>query len=207
MINTFRSDSGLSLTTDNIFQIINGRIRAIQADETNDEVVIFLEEKDNSLTTNDGTSERIFLKVSDGNAANAAESIISALNGLPTSSQLLDKFAVKGALADNVLGVEIPTFSFSSTAVSIASPVGPTLASATVGANFTYTITKDADTDVSLTKTGVISSATEALTFTVSEMTTEGFVATDACTVTVSLSVPSQPGSITTVTASVTLTS
>ena len=206
MINTFRSDSGLSLTTDNIFQVINGRIRAIQADETNDEVVIFLEEKDSSLTTNSGTSERIFLKVSDGNAANVAESIISALNGLPTSSQLLDKFAVKGVLADNVLGVEIPVFTFSSTAKSIASSVGPTLASATVGANFTYTITKDADTDVSLTKTGVIATATDALTFTSTEMTTEGFVASDVCTVTVSLSVPTQPDSITTVTAAATLT-
>jgi len=206
MINTFRSDSGLSLTTDNIFQIISNRIRAIQADETNDEVVIFLEEKDNSLTTNSGTSERIFLKVSDGNAANVAESIINALNGLPINSQLLDKFANKGTLAENVMGVEIPTFTFASTAVSIAAPVGPTLASATVGANFTYTITKDADDTVSLTKTGVIAAADDALTFTAAEMTTEGFAATDVCTVTVSLSVPAQPSSITTVTAAATLT-
>ena len=206
MIKTFRSDSGLDLTTDNIFQIINGRIRAIQADETNDEVVIFLEEKDNSLTTNSGTSERIFLKVSDGNTANVAESIINALNGLPTNSQLLDKFADKGVLADNVFGVDIPTFTFSSTAVSVAAPVGPTLASATVGANFTYTITKDADTDVSLTKTGVIATPTDALTFTDAEIVAEGFVATDVCTITVSLSVPSQPSSVTTVTAAATLT-
>lgn len=206
MINTFRSDSGLSLTTDNIFQIINGRIRAIQADETNDEVVIFLEEKDNSLTTNSGTSERVFLKVSDGKAANVAESIINALNGLPTSSQLLDKFADKGVLADNVFGVEIPTFTFASTAVSVAAPVGPTLASATVGANFTYTITKDADADVSLTKTGLIATANNALTFTAAEIAAEGFVAADACTITVSLSVPSQPNSVTTVTAPATLT-
>lgn len=207
MIKSFRSDSGISISTDNIFQVIGGRIRAIQADETNDEVVIFLEEKDNSLTTNSGTSERIFLRVSDGKAANVAESIISALNGLPINSQLVDNFANKSTLADNVLGVEIPAFTFASTAVSIAAPVGPTLATATAGANFTYTITKDADTDVSLTKTGVIATADDALTFTATEMTTEGFVATDVCTVTVSLSVPTQPDSITTVTAAATLTS
>lgn len=206
MIKSFRSDSGISISTDNLFQVIGGRIRAIQADETNDEVVIFLEEKDNSLTTNSGTSERIFLRVSDGKAANVAESIINALNGLPINSQLLDKFADKGTLAENVIGVEIPAFTLDSTAVSIASPVGPTLASATVGANFTYTITKDADTEVSLTKTGVIAAANEALTFTATEMTTEGFVATDVCTVTVSLSVPTQAGSITTVTGAATLT-
>lgn len=206
MIKTFRSDSGLSLTTDNFFQVIGGRVRAIQADETNDEVVIFLEKKDNTLATNSGTSERIFLKVSDNKAANVAESIISALNGLQINSQLLDKFANKGALADNVLGVEIPAFTFSSTAVSVAAPVGPTLASATVDANFTYTITKDADTEVSLTKTGVIATATDALTFTDAEIAAEGFVATDVCTITVSLSVPSQPSSVTTVTAAATLT-
>jgi len=124
MINTFRSDSGLSFLTDNIFQIINGRVRALHADETNDKVVIFLEEKDNSLTTNSGTSERISLVVEDGKAASVAESIINALNGLPTSSQLLDKFAVKAVLADNVTAIDF-SYTFDSDNGSLDLEIDP----------------------------------------------------------------------------------
>ena len=124
MINTFRSDSGLSFITDNIFQIINGRLRALHANETDDTVVIYLEEKDNSLTANTGTSEVLTLKVEDGKAASVAESIINAMNGLPTSSQLIDKFAVKGVLADYVTAVPF-SYTFDSDNVALDLEIDP----------------------------------------------------------------------------------
>ena len=81
-------NSGLSMTEDEIFQILNGRIRAIKADITNNQVLVYFEKKDNSGDTNASTSEVINLDVVDGKEAEAAEAIISSLNGIARNSQV-----------------------------------------------------------------------------------------------------------------------
>lgn len=217
MIKTITSNSDLAITGDNLFGavefVFKGRkksnLLAIVADESNDNIKIYFRDKEKGgyqNTAGTKTPEVITLRTGSGLADSAAAELIDAINGLPKNSGAIKAANGNEYLLYGVNGVAIPTFTFSSTAVSVAAPVGPTLASATVGANFTYTITKDADADVSLTKTGVIATATDALTFTDAEIAAEGFVATDVCTITVSLSVPSQPNSVTTVTASATLT-
>ena len=208
MIRTIFSKSGLSITGDEIYQIVNGRLRAIQADTTNNQVVVYLEEKDGSGTTNSGTTERLFFDVGSGSEALAAEDIINMINGLSKNSQI-------GKISDStqdysvaeVTGVKIPAFTISSTAVALDEDAGPTLATATVGANYSVTITKDSDSSVTLNSTGVIDAASDVLeVFSPQDMSTAGFAADDVCTVTVVLTNPNQPGSTRTVTAAATLT-
>jgi hypothetical protein len=199
--------SGLSITGDEIYQILNGRIRAIQADTSNNQVVVYLEKKDNSLDTNESTTERLYFDVDAGNEATAAEDIIRAINGLAKHAQTVKIADIPSRSVNGVNGVRIPAFTIASSAVSVAADIGPTLATATVGANYTVSITKDSDAEISLTKTGTIATASDALeVFTVAEVAAEGFVATDACTISVTLSVPLQPSSSLTVTSSVNLT-
>ena len=199
--------SGLSITGDEIYQILNGRIRAIQADTSNNQVVVYLEKKDNSGNTNASTTERLYFDADSGNEATAAEDIINAINGLTKHAQNVKIADIPSRSINGVNGVRIPAFTIASSAISVASDIGPTLATAKEGANYTVSITKDSDADISLTKTGTIVTATDALeVFTVAEVAAEGFVATDACTISVTLSVPLQPSSSLTVTSSVTLT-
>lgn len=199
--------SGLSITGDEIYQILNGRIRAIQADTSNNQVVVYLEKKDNSGDTNASTTERLYFDVDSGNEATAAEDIIEAINGLAKNAQIVKIADIPSRSVNGVNGVRIPAFTIASSAVSVAADIGPTLATAEEGANYTVSITKNSDADISLTKTGVIATANDALAvFTVAEVAAEGFVATDACTISVTLSVPLQPNSSLTVTSAVTLT-
>ena len=62
-MDTIYSNSGLSLTQDQYFQIVNGRLRAIQADTTNNQVKLFFEKKENDAADNDATSEHLVFDV------------------------------------------------------------------------------------------------------------------------------------------------
>ena len=161
--------SGLSITGDEIFQILNNRIRAIQADTANEQVVIYFEKKDNSGATNASTSERLFLSVTDGKEAEAAEDIINALSrGLLKNSQVVKPSDVLKKGTRDVLGVQIPAFTITNTDTAISATATDdftfTLASATVGCTFSATLALGGGGH-SATKTGTISTATDTVKF------------------------------------------
>ena len=87
MIRTIVSNSGLSLASDNIFYVLdavkNGLL-AITKDDTADTLTLTFREKDNSQ---DGV-ETIVLKCEDNKASEAAEDIISMMNGIATNAQI-----------------------------------------------------------------------------------------------------------------------
>jgi hypothetical protein len=193
MIRTIFSKSGLSITGDEIYQIVNGRLRAIQADTTNNQVVVYLEEKDGSGTTNSGTTERLFFDVGSGSEALAAEDIISMINGLSKNSQI-------GKISDStqdysvaeVTGVKIPVFTIANTDTTITGTATDdftfTLASATPRCDFSATLSMD-DESHEFTVTGTDVTATEAITFDSTD-----FSAGDA-TIAITLTNPNQPSS------------
>lgn len=205
MIKTLVSNSELGITSDNIYYRLkagkNGLLAMVE-DTTNNTLTLHFREKDNSQ---DG-AETVVLLCESGKTAAAAEDVVRVINGLAKNAQV-------GSLSkgfdsiEGVLGVEIPVFTIASTAVALDADVGPTLGTATVGTEYSVTITKDADDEISLTATGVIDAASDVLeVFPAADMTTEGFVATDVCTVTVVLTNPNQPSVSRTVTAAATLT-
>lgn len=87
MIRTIVSNSGLSLASDNIFYVLdavkNGLL-AITKDDTADTLTLTFREKDN---TQDGV-ETIVLECEDNKASEAAEDVISMMNGIATNAQI-----------------------------------------------------------------------------------------------------------------------
>lgn len=87
MIRTIFSNSGLSLASDNIYYVLdavkNGLL-AMTANDTADTLTLTFREKDN---TQDGV-ETIVLKCENDKASEAAEDIISMLNGIATNAQV-----------------------------------------------------------------------------------------------------------------------
>lgn len=87
MIRTIVSDSGLSFTSDNIYYVLdavkNGLL-AMTKDDTADTLTLTFREKDNSQ---DGV-ETIVLKCEDNKASEAAEDIVSMMNGIATNAQI-----------------------------------------------------------------------------------------------------------------------
>lgn len=87
MIRTIVSNSGLSLASDNIYYVLdavkNGLL-AMSADNTADTLTLHFREKDN---TQDG-AETIVLKCENDKASEAAEDIISMINGIATNAQV-----------------------------------------------------------------------------------------------------------------------
>ena len=87
MIRTIFSNSGLSLASDNIYYVLdavkNGLL-AMTANDTADTLTLTFREKDN---TQDGV-ETIVLKCEDDKASEAAEDIISMINGIATNAQV-----------------------------------------------------------------------------------------------------------------------
>lgn len=204
MIRTIFSKSGLSITGDEIYQIVNGRLRAIQADTTNNQVVVYLEEKDGSGTTNSATTERLFFDVGSGSEALAAEDIISMINGLSKNSQI-------GKISDStqdysvaeVTGVKIPAFTITNTDVAISATATDdftfTLASATPGCDFSATLSMD-DESHEFTVTGTDVTATEAIKFDSTDFSA------GAATIAITLTNPNQPSSTRVVSQAATIT-
>ena len=192
--------SGLSITGDEIYQILNSRIRAIQADTSNNQVVVYLEKKDNSGDTNASTTERLYFDVDSGNEATGAEDIIKAINGLAKHAQTVKIADIPSRSVNGVNGVRIPAFTQASQQLALDAPCGATLATATIGAAYSMTITDEADAETSLTVTGIIAADDEALEISAAAMVAEGFEAADDVTISVTLSVPLQPNSSLTVT-------
>lgn len=87
MIRTIFSNSGLSLASDNIYYVLdavkNGLL-AMTANDTADTLTLTFREKDNSQ---DGV-ETIVLKCEDDKASEAAEDIVSMINGIATNAQV-----------------------------------------------------------------------------------------------------------------------
>ena len=193
-MDTIYSNSGLSLTQDQYFQIVNGRLRAIQADTTNNQVKLFFEKKENDAADNDATSEHLVFDVTDGKEAEVAESIIYSINGLQKNSGVITLLDSPSKRQEGLLGIDMPAFTIASKALALNAAVGPTLATATVGANYSLTVVDESDADKTLTKTGVIATADDALTFTSAEMGAEGFAAADVVTFTVVLTNPNDVG-------------
>lgn len=166
-------------------------------------LTLHFRQKDN---TQDG-AETVVLQCESGKTALAAADVVRVINGLPKNSQI-GKVSEGGFSIEGVNGVQIPAFTIASTALALDEPVGPTLGTATVGCNFSVTITKTADTEVTSTATGVIDAASDVLeVFPGADLVTAGFAASDACTITVVLTNPNQPSSTRTVTSgSLTLT-
>ena len=207
MLRTIFAKSGLStaLTSEQLYLVADaakgGSLLGIEVDETADEIKLYF--KDNG---NEAANEVLTLDIEDGKGATAAEEIIAAINGLAKNAQVF-KVSDEGHSVEGVNGVQIPDFTIASTAVALDEDAGPTLGTATVGAEYSVTITKDSDADISLTVTGVIDAASDVLeVFSPQDMTTEGFAASDVCTVTVVLTSPNQPSVSKTVTAAATLT-
>mgnify|MGYP005988640781 CR=1 FL=1 len=195
-MDTFFSNSGLAtaLTPDQIYQVVNGRIRAIQADTTNDKVTVYFTKKDNSGDTNASTSERIVLDAVSGGAIAGAESLISALNGLQKHRQAVKIGPNRINTVGSIPGVRIPDFTITNTDVSIGSGAITgfrfTLGSATVGCAFTATLTMD-DDSATETVTGTIATATDTIDFAVGE-----FTAGDA-TIAITLTLPTSDSNLT----------
>lgn len=169
-MDTFFSNSGLttSLSTDGIFQVVNGRILGIEADTTNDKVTVYFTKKDNGGLTNASTSERIVLDAVSGGAEAGAESLISALNGLQKHRQAVKIGPNRINTVGSIPGVRIPDFTITNTDVAITATATDdftfTLATATVGCRFSATLTMD-DASATFTKTGTIATATDTIKF------------------------------------------
>jgi len=182
--------SGLSITGDEIYQILNGRIRAIQADTSNNQVVVYLEKKDNSGDTNASTTEVLYFDADAGNEATAAEDIISAINGLAKHAQNVKISNIPSRSVNGVNGVQIPAFTIANTDVTITGTAEDdftfTLASATPECNFSATLSMD-DESHSFTKTGAIVTPTDTIKFDSTD-----FSAGEA-TIEITLTNPNQP--------------
>jgi hypothetical protein len=167
-MDTFFSNSGLSLTADQIYQVVNGRIRGIQADTTNDKVTVYFTKIDNSGDTNVSTTERIVLDATSGGATTGAEALISALNGLQKHRQVVQIGPNRINTVGSIPGVRIPDFTITNSDVAITVTATDdfefTLGSATVGCVFSATLTMDDDSHT-FTKTGTIATATDAINF------------------------------------------
>ena len=197
-------NSGLSVTEDEIYQILNGRIRAIKADTTNEQVVIYLTKKDNTGDTNASTSEVLTLAVTDGKEAEAAEDIIKAISlGLLKNSQATRVSEGINSTGD-VLGVQISTFTVANTDVAITGTAEDdftfTLASATAGCDFSATLSMD-DESHEFTVTGANVTATEAIKFDSTDFSA------GAATIAITLTNPNQPEVSKTVSQAATMTS
>lgn len=172
-MDTFFSNSGLSLTADQIYQVVNGRIRGIQADTTNDKVTVYFTKIDNSGDTNASTTERIVLDAASGGAAAGAEAIISALNGLQKHRQVVQIGPNRINTVGSIPGVRIPDFTIANTDVSIGSGAVTgfrfTLGSATEGCLYTAVLSQGTDPVVTDTKTGTIATATDTIDFAVGD--------------------------------------
>ena len=193
-MDTFFSNSGLSLTPDQYYQVVGGRIRGIEADTTNDKVTVFFTKKNNSGDTNASTTERIVLDAVSGGAVAGAESLISALNGLQKHRQAVKIGPNRINTVGSISGVRIPTFTIANTDLSVAGGAVTgfrfTLADATVGCNFTATLTMD-DDSATETVTGTISTATDAIDFAVGAFTVGN------ATITITLQSPTSDSDLT----------
>lgn len=168
-MDTFFSNSGLSLTADQIYQVVNGRIRGIKADTTNDKVTVYFTKIDNSGDTNASTTEQIVLDAASDGATAGAEAIISALNGLQKHRQVVQIGPNRINTVGSIPGVRIPDFTITNTDVAITGTAADdftfTLASATVGCLYTAVLSQGTDPVVTNTKTGTIATATDAIKF------------------------------------------
>lgn len=191
MIKTLFASSGLStkLTSEEIFFIAdaakNNSLLGIKIDETNDELKIYF--KDNGNTA---ANEVLTIDTVDGKAETAAEDIINALNGLLKNSQVVK--ATEGANHVNgANGVQFPVFTVTNTDVQISATATDdftfTLASATVGCDFSATLSMD-DESHTFTKTGTIATDTDAITFDSTDFSA------GAATIAITLTNPNQSG-------------
>jgi len=195
-MDTFFSNSGLAtaLTPDQIYQVVNGRIRAIEADTTNDKVTVYFTKKNNSGDTNASTSERIVLDATSGGATTGAESLISALNGLQKHRQAVKIGPNRINTVGSIPGVRIPDFTFANTDVAITGSDTEdftfTLADATVGCQFSATLTMD-DASATFTKTGTIATATDTIKFDSTNFSA------GAATIAITLTLPTSDSNLT----------
>jgi hypothetical protein len=195
-MDTFFSNSGLAtaLTPDQIYQVVNGRIRAIEADTTNDKVTVYFTKKDNDGLTNASTSERIVLDAVSGGAEAGAESLISALNGLQKHRQAVKIGPNRINTVGSISGVRIPAFTITNTDESIAGGAVAgfrfTLASATVTCQFSATLSMD-DDSATETVTGTIATATDTIDFAVGDFTA------GAATIAITLTLPTSDSNLT----------
>lgn len=195
-MDTFFSNSGLAtaLTPDQIYQVVNGRIRAIEADTTNDKVTVYFTKKNNSGDTNASTSERIVLDATSGGATTGAESLISALNGLQKHRQAVKIGPNRINTTGSISGVRIPDFTFANTDVAITGSATEdftfTLADATVGCQFSATLTMD-DASATFTKTGTIATATDTIKFDSTNFSA------GAATIAITLTLPTSDSNLT----------
>jgi len=193
-MDTLLSNSGLSLTPDQYYQVVGGRIRAIHADTTNDKVTVFFTKKDNSGDTNASTTERIVLDATSSGATTGAEALISALNGLQKHRQVVQIGPNRINTVGSIPGVRIPDFTITNTDVSIGGGAVTgfrfTLGSATVGCLFTATLTMD-DDSATETVTGTIATATDTIDFAVGDFTA------GAATISITLQSPTSDSDLT----------
>jgi hypothetical protein len=195
-MDTFFSNSGLAtaLTPDQIYQVVNGRIRAIEADTTNDKVTVYFTKKNNDGLTNATTSERIVLDAVSGGAEAGAESLISALNGLQKHRQAVKIGPNRINTVGSIPGVRIPAFTITNTDVTITSTAEDdftfTLADATVSCQFSATLSMD-DATATFTKTGVIATATDTINFDSTNFSA------GAATIAITLTLPTSDSNLT----------
>lgn len=196
--------SGLSITGDEIYQILNGRIRAIQADTSNNQVVVYLEKKDNSGDTNASTTEVLTFDADSGNEATAAEDIIKAINGLAKHAQNVKISDIPSRSVNGVNGVQIPVFTIANTDVAISATAEDdftfTLGSATVGCTFSAVLTMNDDSHT-FTETGTIATASDTIQFDSTSFSA------GAATLVVTLTNPNQPNVTRVVSKAATITS
>lgn len=198
-------NSGLSVTEDEIYQILNGRIRAIKADTTNEQVVIYFTKKDNTGATNASTSEVLTLAVTDGKEAEAAEDIIKAISlGLLKNSQAIKVSEGINSTGD-VLGVQIGTFTVANTDVAITGTATDdftfSTTGATAGSTFSATLSMDDDSHT-FTKTGtIVNGPVETIKFDSTDFSA------GAATISITTTNPNQPEVSKTVSQAVTITS
>jgi hypothetical protein len=193
-MDTLLSNSGLSLTPDQYYQVVGGRIRAIHADTTNHKVTVFFTKKDNDGLTNASTTERIVLDAVSGGATTGAEALISALNGLQKHRQVVQIGPNRINTVGSISGVRIPDFTITNTDVSVGGGAVTgfrfTLGSATVGCFFTATLTMNDDSATD-TVTGTIATATDTIDFAV------GDFAAGAATISITLQSPTSDSDLT----------
>ena len=182
------------MTPDQIYQVVNGRIRAIQADTTNDKVTLFFTKLDNTGDSNASTSERIVLDAVSGGAEAGAESLISALSGLQKHRQAVKIGPNRINTVGSIPGVRIPDFTITNTDVAITATATDdftfTLATATVGCRFSATLSMNDDSATS-TKTGAIATATDAISFDSTDFSA------GAATIEITLTLPTSDSNLT----------
>lgn len=201
MIKTITSNSGLNITGDNFYGAVEffsgGRdkfnLLAIVADETNDNIKVYFRDKEKGgfqNTAGTKTPEVITLQTSPGLASSAAEDLINAINGLPKNSSAIKAANGSNSLLYGVDGVDIPAFTITNTDVAITGTAEDdftfTLASATVGCNFSATLSMD-DESHSFTKTGAIVTTTDTIKFDSTDFSA------GAATIEITLTNPNQP--------------